>query len=72
LKSELYDEDGSLVRTETGSEIKIMDGRNIPTRIELIPAEEPGKKTIIVIKEIKFNIAVNENFFSQQNMKTVR
>lgn len=72
LKSELYDEDGSLVRTETGSEIKMMDGRNIPTRIELIPAEEPGKKTIILIKEIKFNIAVNESFFSQQNMKTVR
>lgn len=72
LKSELYDEDGALVRTETASEIKIMDGRNIPTKIELIPAEEPGKKTVIVIKEMKFNTPVNENFFSQQNMRTVR
>jgi len=72
LKAELYDEDGVLVRTETGSEIKLMDGRNIPTRIELVPAEEPGKKTIILIKEIKFNIPVDEIFFSQQNMRTVR
>ncbi len=27
LKAELYDEDGSLVRTETGSEIRTMDGQ---------------------------------------------
>jgi len=72
LKSELYDEDGALVRTETGSEIKMMDGRNITSRIELVPSEEPGKKTVVVIKEIRFNIPVNESFFSQQNMKTIR
>lgn len=72
LKSELYDEDGSLVRTETGSEIKTMDGRIIPTRIELLPAEEKGNKTLIEIKEMKFNIAVEEKFFSQQNMKMIR
>lgn len=72
LKSELYDEDGSLVRTETGSDIKEMDGRTITARIELVPAEEKGNKTLIEIKEIKFNIAVKDNFFSQQNMKMVR
>lgn len=72
LKAELYDEDGMLVRTETGSEIKMMDGRNIPTRIELIPSEEPGKKTIVIIKDIKFNIPVTQDFFSQQNMRTIR
>lgn len=72
LKSELYDEEGALVRTETGSEIKIMDNRTITSKIELVPAEEPGKKTIVVIKEIRFNIPVNESFFSQRNMKTIR
>lgn len=72
LKSELYDEDGYLVRTELGSEIKIMDGRLIPTRIELIPAEEEGQMTIIEMKEMKFNEPIKESFFSQQNMKRVR
>ncbi len=38
LKAELYDEDGYLVRTETGSDIKIMDGRSITSKIELVPA----------------------------------
>ena len=37
LKAELYDEDGFLVRTETGSDIKIMDGRTITSKIELVP-----------------------------------
>ena len=72
LKAELYDEDGFLVRTETGSDIKSMDGRMIPTRIELLPSEEPGNKTVLEIKEMKFNIPVEESFFSQQNMKRVR
>ena len=72
MKSELYDEDAYLVRTETGSEIKIMDDRLIPTRIELIPAEEEGQMTILEIREIQFNAPIDDSFFSQQNMKRVR
>jgi outer membrane lipoprotein-sorting protein len=72
LRAELYDEDGILVRTETGSEIKIMDGRTITSRLELQPAEEPGNKTVVNITDIKFNVPIAENFFSQQNMKNIR
>ena len=72
LKSELYDEDGYLIRTELGSDIKIMDGRLIPTRIELIPAEEEGYKTIVVFEDTEFNKPIDDGFFSQQNMKRVR
>ncbi len=72
LKAELYDEDGYLIRTEIGSDIKMMDGRLIPTILELIPEEEEGQKTIIEIKEIEFNAPIEDKFFSQQNMKRVR
>jgi len=72
LKSELYDEDEFLIRTELGTDVKSMDGRLIPTLIELIPAEEEGHKTIIEIREIEFNKPINDSFFSQQNMKRVR
>jgi outer membrane lipoprotein-sorting protein len=71
LKAELYDEDGYLVRTEIGSDIKIMDGRSITSKIELIPEDEPDNRTLLEIREIKFNVAVDESFFSQQNMKRV-
>lgn len=72
LKSELYDEDDYLVRTELGSDIKMMDGRIIPTRIELIPAEEEGYKTVVVFETIEFNKPIDDSFFSQHNMKKVR
>lgn len=72
LKAELYDEDGYLVRTETGSDIKVMGGRTITSKIELVPAEEPENKTLIEIREIKYNIPIAESYFSQQNMKIVR
>lgn len=72
LKSEYYDEDGYLVRTELGKDIKTMDGRLIPSRIELIPAEEEGNKTILEIRKIEFNNPIEDQFFSQQNMKRVR
>ena len=72
MKSELYDEDGYLVRTELGSGIKSMDGRLIPTHIELIPSEEEGRITILEIKDIRFNEPIKDAFFSQQNMKRVR
>jgi outer membrane lipoprotein-sorting protein len=72
LKVELYDEDNYLIRTEIGKEIKSMDGRLIPTVIELIPEEEDGQKTIIEIKEIEFNAPIDDAFFSQQNMKRLR
>jgi outer membrane lipoprotein-sorting protein len=72
LKAEYYDEDGYLVRSELGSDIKLMDGRLIPALLELIPSDEKGNKTIVRIKDIRFNVPVEDSFFSQQNMKRIR
>jgi outer membrane lipoprotein-sorting protein len=72
LKSEYYDEDGELVRTEIATDIKEMDGRQVPTHVEIIPEDEEGKKTVLILEEIKFNRDIPDSFFSQQNMKRVR
>lgn len=72
LRAELFDEDGYLVRSEKGGELKVLDGRLIPTVIELVPAEAEGNKTVLKIMEMKFNIPIEESFFSQQNMKSIR
>lgn len=70
LQTQYYDEDGYLVKTEKASKIKLMDGREIPTYFELIPEEAAeGQKTIVRIDAVKYDISVQENFFSQQNMK---
>jgi outer membrane lipoprotein-sorting protein len=72
MKNTYYDEDGYLVKTETAFEIKVMDGRLIPSKFELVPADKPGNKTIIKMDEIQFNKPIPDAFFSQQNMKRVR
>lgn len=72
LKAEFYDEDDYLVNTEILTDVKMMDDRVIPTRMEMIPADEEGHKTILIFKDIKFNIKLKESFFSQQNMKRIR
>ena len=69
LKAEYYDEDNYLIKTDIASDIKIMDGREIPTRFEIIPEDDPDNKTIIIMNKIIFNITVDKSFFSQQNMK---
>ncbi len=72
LKAEFYDEDGYLVNTEILSDVKQMDDRKMPTRLEMIPADEEGNKTILIFNKIDFNVKIDESFFSQQNMKRIR
>jgi len=71
IKTAFYDEDNELVKSEFSYDFKKMDGRLIPSRIEIIPTNEEGKKTVLHIKEMKFNIKLPTTFFSQQNMKRV-
>ena len=72
MKSEYFDEDNYLIKTELAYDIKTMDGRLIPSKFELIPEEEEGHKTVVVMDDIKFNEPIPDSFFSQQNMKRVR
>jgi outer membrane lipoprotein-sorting protein len=71
-RSEYYDEDGYLVNTETSSNIQQMGDRKIPTHVEMIPADDPEKKTIMDFKNLIFNNPIDDNFFSKQNMKRVK
>jgi len=72
LKAEFYDEDGVLINTEILSDIKKMDDRVIPTRMEMIPADKKGQKTIMIFEDTKFNVPLKEDFFSIQNMKKIK
>jgi outer membrane lipoprotein-sorting protein len=70
-KSEYYDEDMVLVNEENAYDVKKMGDREIPTRMEMVPVNKKGNKTIFRINSIRFNISIEESFFSQQNMKKV-
>jgi outer membrane lipoprotein-sorting protein len=72
LKADHFDEDMVLIKSMIGSDVKKMGGRNIPAHWEMIPHDEPGQKTVMEYLDIKFNIDIDESFFSQQNMRRVR
>ena len=72
LMSRYYDEDGYLINTLKFSNVREIGGRVIPTKLEMIPAENPNQSTIIEYLDMEFNIDIKTSFFSLQNMKRVR
>jgi outer membrane lipoprotein-sorting protein len=72
LQADYYDEEGTLVRRMAGSEVRTMGGRTIPVHWEILPVDKPGEKTVLEYTKIDFDIDVEEDFFSIQNMKRIR
>ncbi|MBI1341484.1 MAG: outer membrane lipoprotein-sorting protein [Terrimonas sp.] len=72
LQSEFYNDDGELVNRETQSDIRHFGDRDLPAKMVMTPVKEKGKQTIMEFQQLKFNISLNADFFSQQNMKNIR
>ncbi len=72
LKEEYYNEDGELVNRETQSDIRHFDDRDLPAKLVMAPVKEKDKQTILEFQQLKFNIPLKPDFFSQQNMKNIR
>lgn len=72
MKTESYDEDGALVNTLVGSDIKMMGGRQLATTLEMTPRDKPGHKTIIIYQSLEFDKPISDDFFRTQNMKNPR
>ncbi len=72
LRTDFFDEDGTLVKSFIGSGITNFDGRSLAAHWEMIPVHEPGKKTVLEYRQMKFSVKLDQSFFSEQNMKRVR
>lgn len=72
MKVEFYDEDEFLVNTMYGKDVKTLGGKLLPSKMELIPADKPGQKTIVEYLSLDFNVKVDEKYFSLQNLRRVR
>ena len=72
LRMEFYDEDNKLVNILQCSDIKIIGGRTMPCKMEMIPAQKKGQETIITYSSAVFNQEINEDFFTTQNMKKAK
>lgn len=72
LHIRFYDEDGLLVNTMTGSDVKTMDGRLIPTRFEMQPADKKNQKTVMIYRSVSYNKPIEDAFFTTERIKNLR
>jgi negative regulator of sigma E activity len=73
MKVKSYDEDGFLVSTLNASEVKNLGGRIMATRLEMIPADKEGHKTVFIQNSMEFDLEeLNPDFFTPQNLKRIR
>jgi outer membrane lipoprotein-sorting protein len=72
LRSEFYDEDGQLVNTMHGSDIRLLGGRLLPARLEMIPADKPNQKTVLLYRTLRFDIPITEADFTVQRLRQIR
>ncbi|MDR2815605.1 MAG: outer membrane lipoprotein-sorting protein [Proteiniphilum sp.] len=71
IKTEFYDEDEFLINTFNGFDVRTYGRRKLMSHMEVVPADKPNQKTVMTIIKYDFDVAVEESFFSQQNMKKI-
>lgn len=72
LHAEYYDETGKLVNTLHGSAVKMLGGRLLPSRLEMVPAGKPGNKTVMTYESLQFDKPIPEQLFSTSYMSRVQ
>lgn len=72
LQGEFYDEAGVLVNRMTGTEIKMLGGKLLPSVVAMMPVDKPGYKTVMIYQLISFDLSIDDAFFSTDNMKKLK
>jgi hypothetical protein len=68
IRADYFDR-GKIVRTLTFSDIRVAGDRSVPFRMELVPANKPNEKTMIVYEELTFDIPVDEELFGKRGLR---
>lgn len=66
--SRYYDKEDKLKRVLTFSEIKTFDGHKVPTVWKMTPTEDKEKETLLIYKDLDFDVKFSADHFSQKNL----
>jgi outer membrane lipoprotein-sorting protein len=66
-----YFDKGKLMRRMTFSDIKTVDGRPVPMRMELKPMNKKNERTVVVYEELEFDVDVSKKLFTKQGLRRV-
>lgn len=72
LHGEYFDEAGKLINTLHASDVKLLGGRMLPARLEMVPADKKGNKTILLYRDLVFDKPIADELFSTQYMSKVQ
>ena len=72
LKVEFYDEDEELVNLMNGYNFKMFGNKKLPSKIEFIPLEDEGNKTVIEYNSWKFDQKIPSNYFTTQYVSRLK
>jgi len=67
-----YDRKNRLARKLYWEDVKVFDGRRIPSRITLIPEDKKGHKTEMLYLDIDFDVEVPDSTFSLSALERKR
>ncbi|MGD0337523.1 MAG: outer membrane lipoprotein-sorting protein [Bacteroidota bacterium] len=66
---EYYDEKGKLMRSMVYSDFKIMGGRKLPSRWEMVNKVKPGHSTTFELVDVTFDIPISNKIFSFRELE---
>jgi len=72
LKIEFYDEDEFLVNQLLAYNPKQFGSRTLPSKMEYIPVEKEGQKTVIEYLNWDFGVEIPDSYFTSAYMKRLR
>lgn len=69
LKQEFFSERGERVRVLSFHDVRLVDGRVLPTRWEMRPDAKPGNVTTVVLQDAVYDKPVDDEVFTQRNLQ---
>jgi hypothetical protein len=72
LQVNYFDEDNTLINSMYCSDIKMLGGRLLPARMEMIPSDKKGYKTVLIYNSLLFDSPMEDTFFTTQNISKIK
>ncbi len=66
---EYFDEEDILIRRIDFADVQTVSGRVVPLRMTVIPVARPGEKTVMQYRDLEFDMALPDTFFSLRQLK---
>lgn len=72
LRTEFYSKQMVLINTRVASDIKTMDGRVMPSRLEVKPASKPGSKTVVIYRSMALDKPIPDEVFTVRHLTSFK